>query len=307
MSYTAAQGYPSRTIRLIVPFVPGGGTDIVARITAEYLGRKSGQTVVVENRSGGAGNAGADFVAKSVPDGYTLAVLTTGNVVINPFLYRNMPFDPLKDLIAAAAVGESPQFVATSAKILPKTLSEFIAYAKAQPGKLSYGSAGAGSTAHLGMDKLARLAGLDLIHVPYRGIGPAVNDLVSGNIQIVSVAAHSIIGFAQAGQIRVLAAASKQRMQYFPDIRTAAEAGLPGYEMSTWFGIFAPKGTPSDIVDKINVWIRDMYNDPETKKRLDGNFLTPMRLSPDQFSELTKTEYRQWEEVVRQSGLQSAD
>ncbi len=303
-SQATAQTYPARLVRIVVPFAPGGVTDVVARITADYISRKTGQQTIVENKSGAGGNSGADAVAKSEPDGYTLLLVNTANIVINPFLYKHMPFDALNDLVPVAPVGEAPQLLIINAGLQAKNLRELIALAKSQPGKMSYGSAGAGSTAHLGSDRFARLAGLDVIHVPYRGMGPAVGDLISGNIQMISVSAGPVIEFIKAGKLRALAAATKGRLPYLPDVPTSAEAGLPGYEMTTWFALFAPKGTPSDIVNALNGHVRAMYDDPAARMRLDASFLTPMPMNAAEFGSLVKAEYNEWERVVRDSGLQ---
>ena len=298
-----AQPYPSKFIRIIVPSPPGGVTDVVARITADYMSKTIGQSVVAENRTGAAGNTGMDVVAKASPDGYTLALGITGNF-INAFLYKQMPFDVLKDLVPVAPIGDAPQILIVNANISAKSLKEFIALAKSQPGKLSYGSAGTGSTAHLGGNQFARLAGLELLHVPYRGVGPAVTDLLNGTIQMVSISAGPVIGYVQAGKLRFLAAASKKRLSQFPDLPTAAEAGLPGYEMTTWFGLFAPKDTPVTIVEHLNGNVRSMLNDAMSRKRLEDYFLTPMNMSAAEFSDFVRADYRKWEQVVRESGIQ---
>jgi tripartite-type tricarboxylate transporter receptor subunit TctC len=303
-SQALAQNYPSKLIRIVVPFAPGGVTDVVARITADYIGRKTGQQVIVENRSGAGGNVGTDAVAKAEPDGYTLVLVNTANIVINPFLYKHMPFDALKDLVAIAPVGEAPQLLIVNTGVPVRTLQELITLAKAQPGKISYGSAGSGSTAHLGSDRFARLAGVELLHVPYRGMGPAIGDLVSGNIHVISLSAGPVIELVKSGKLRVLAAATKTRLPYFPDVPTSGEAGLPGYEMTTWFALFAPKGTPQDIVDALNGHVRAMYSDPVAKGRLETHFLAPMPISAAEFAHLIQAEYKTWERVVSESGLQ---
>lgn len=298
-----AQPYPSKLIRIIIPSPPGGVTDVVARIAADYMSNTIGQRVVGENRTGAAGNVGMDVVAKADPDGYTLALGITGNF-INAFVYKQMPFDVLKDFVPVSPIGEAPQILIVNANMPAKSLKEFIALAKSQPGKFSYGSAGSGSTAHLGANQFVRLAGLELLHVPYRGVGPAVTDLVNGTIQMVSLSAGPVIGFVRAGKLRFLAVASKQRLPQFPDLPTSQEAGLPEYEMSTWFGLFAPRGTPGTIVEQLNRNVRAMVKDPVAKKRLEDYFLTPMDMSATEFSEFVHAEYKKWGRVVRESGIQ---
>lgn len=300
----AAQQYPDKLIRLVVPFPPGASTDLVARVTADYLSRKTGQQVIVENRSGAGGNVGSDFVAKSSPDGYTLLVVTRDPIVINPFIYKHMPFDPLVDLRPVAAVGEAPQLIVVNAQLPANNLQEFIALAKSQPGKLSYGSPGLGSTPHLGGDQFARLTGTQLVHVPYRGMAPAVTDLVGGRTQLLVTSTSPVLGFLQAGTVRALASATKNRLPFMSNVPTAAEAGLAGYELTTWFGLLAPKGTPNAIVNQINGHIADMMKDAGSRKRLDDNFLIPMPMSADQFSALIQSEYSHWQQVIREAGIQ---
>jgi tripartite-type tricarboxylate transporter receptor subunit TctC len=284
-----------------VPVAAGGITDIVARITAEYIATKTGQQVIVENRTGAGGNLGVDAVAKAGSDGYTLAVVSTGNVVINPFVFKNLTFDPLNDLVPVAPIGEAPQLLIVNAGNPAKSLRDFIAQAKAKP--LTYGSAGPGSTMHLAADQFGRLAGAELTHVPYRGAAPAVTDLVSGNIEMISVSAGPVIQFIRASQLRALVAASKKRDLYLPETPTSAEAGLPGYEMTTWFGLFAPAGTPTQIVQQLNRYVGQMLDDPAIRKRLDDAFVQPLSMSVEDFAGFVKTDYDKWGRIVREAGL----
>lgn len=299
-----AQTYPSRPVHFVVPAAAGGVTDIVARIAADYLTARTNQRFFVENRTGAGGNLATDAVAKAEPDGYTLGVVASGNVVINPYLYKSMPFNAKTDLVPVAAIAEAPQVVAVNKDVPAKTLKELIALAKAKPKTLSYASAGTGTTMHLAGDQLARLAGIELIHVPYRGAATAVTDVVSGIVQIIPVSAGPIMGFVRTGQIRVLAAATSHRLTHFPDVPTAAEAGLPGYEMTTWFGIVAPRGTPDAIVQQLNQLVQDMLKDPASKKRLEDNFLDLMPSTQRDFAAFVTAEFPRWEKAVRESGLQ---
>ena len=303
-AHARAETYPSRPVRLMVPAAPGGVTDVVARITADYLSARTNQSVVVDNRAGAGGNLATDAVAKSDPDGYTLGIVASGNVVINPFLYSRMPFDPMIDLVPVASIAEAPQVVAVNNDVPAKTLADLIAFARTAPAPLTYASAGAGTTMHLAGDQLGRLAGIKLVHIPYRGAAPAVTDVVAGVVQVISVSAGPIMGFVRSGHLRVLAAASPHRLKPFPDVPTSAEAGLPGYEMTTWFGLMAPRGTPDAIVKKLHDLVQDMLADPATAKRLDDAFLDRMPASQPEFAAFVVAEFPKWEKVARESGLQ---
>lgn len=303
-SEAQAQSYPNRVVRILVPASAGGATDIVARLAANYLSTKLNQQFVVENRPGAGGNIATEAVARAEPDGHTLGLLATGNVVINPFIYKSMQFDTKADLIPVAPIADAPQVLAINKDVPAKTLKELIAYAKGKPGALSYASAGAGTTMHLAGDQFARLAGIELVHVPYRGAVPAVTDVLAGNVHIVSVSAPPILGFVRSGQLRVLASAAPHRLKFFPDVPTSAEAGLPGYEMTTWFGLFAPKGTPEAIVKTLQEGLSEMMSDPVTLKRLEDSFLEPMRMTQPQFAAFVAAEFPKWEKTVREAGVQ---
>ena len=299
-----AEPYPTRLVRLMVPSSAGGVTDLLARITGDYLSARTNQRFIVENRTGGGGNLATDAVAKADPDGYTLGIVASGNIVINPYIFEKMPFNAKTDLAFVAAIAEAPQVIAVNKDVPATTLQELIAYAKAHPDSLKYASAGTGSTMHLAGDQFARLAGIKLIHVPYRGAAPAVSDVVAGVVQIISVSAGPIMGFVRTGQLRVLAAASPHRLKHFPAAPTSAEAGLPGYEMTTWFGIIAPRNTPDPIVQTLHGLIKDMLTDPASMKRLDDSFLDRMPLTQAEFAAFVAAEFPRWEKVVRDAGLQ---
>jgi tripartite-type tricarboxylate transporter receptor subunit TctC len=305
VSPATGQTYPARIIRIIVPFTPGGLTDVVARIAADYLAKRTGQSVIVENRPGAAGNLGSDAVAKSDPDGYTLLAASNSTMAMNPFLYKQMPFHPLNDFAPIAALGSAPQLLVVNPSLGPKTLQQLIALAKLRPGKISYGSAGAGSTPHLGADRFARLAGIELLHVPYRGMGNAIADVVAGHVDIMSAGGGPVIGFIESGKLRALAVADKTRASYLPDVPTAAEAGLPGYEMTSWFALVAPKATSKDAVGTLNGLINSMYNDPTSRARLGNNFLTAMPLTPEQLAELFHSDYKMWGQIISEAGLKA--
>jgi tripartite-type tricarboxylate transporter receptor subunit TctC len=299
-----AESYPARPVRVMVPASAGGVTDLVARIAADYLFTRTNQRFVVENRTGAGGNLATEAVAKAEPDGYTLGVVASGNVVINPYLYKKMPFDAKTDLVPVASIAEAPQVIAVNKDVPAKTLQDLIALAKAKPDSITYASAGVGTTMHLAGDRFARLAGVKLVHVPYRGAAPAVTDVVAGVVQVIPVSAGPIMGFVRSGQLRVLAAAVPRRLKYFSDVPTAAEAGLPGYEMTTWFALVAPRGTPDAIVATLHGLIADMLADPASIKRLEGSFLDRMPSTRPEFAAFVAAEFRKWETVVRDSGLQ---
>jgi tripartite-type tricarboxylate transporter receptor subunit TctC len=299
----AAQDYPAKPVRIIVPVAPGGITDIVARAAGDYIARKSGQPVVIENRTGAGGNIGSEAVAKSAPDGYTLGVIATTQIAINPFVFKKMSYDPLTDLVPVAPIGEAPQFLVTSAKVPATTLAEFIAYARKENGKLNYVSLGPGSTVHLGGVQFARLAKVDMQPVQYRGAAPGISDLVAGNVHLISVGIAPVKSLVEAGMLRVLAVGTPKRMAYRPDIPTAAEAGLPGYEVTTWFALFAPKGTPRPILEWLNAAVREMNADQEAVRRLTDVNIDPMSMTVDEFAALVKADAVKWERIIRDAGL----
>ncbi len=296
-----AQNYPAKPIRIVVSTSAGGVTDLSARILGNYITAKTGQTVVIDNRAGAGGNIAMDAVAKSAPDGYTLGVANTGNIVINPYLYRYMPYDPLNDLVPVAPIGMVPLFLIVNAKVPAKNLQEFVAYAKKE--KISYGSAGTGTTPHLAADAFVRRAGLDMVHVPYRGSAPATMDVISGNIPMTFVSMGPHIEFVHKGAIRVLGVATPKRAPYLPDVPTFAEQGFPGFEATTWFALFAPRGTPKAIVEQLNGYARALYDDPATKGRLEANFVDPMIMNADQFGALVKADAARWEKIVKEAGV----
>src|SRR5882672_4386431 len=302
---TAAQpaAYPSRTIHLVAGTAPGGITDYLARVSADGLSARLGRQVVVENKAGATGNPAIEHVAKSAPDGYTLLLVAGGNVVITPFLYASLPFDPLNDIVPVFNIAGAPQLLVVPGTLPVKDLAEFIALARANPGELNYASAGPGSTTHLAADHFARLAGVQLVHVPYRGAGPALTDLLAGRVQMLSVGLSPVQAHLKSGALRALAAASKTRLAAAPEVPTSAEAGLPGWEMTTWFGIFAPKGTGTDIVQAVNAGMQAVIDDPKTRKRMLESGMEPIGGTAQAFAERVRSDYRAWEQVVRASGV----
>jgi tripartite-type tricarboxylate transporter receptor subunit TctC len=303
-SVILVHGYPTRQIKIIAPFPPGTGSDLVARIFADFIGANSSQTVIIENRAGAVGNLGVEAVAKASPDGHTLGLIPGTNIVLNPFLYKHLPFDASKDLVAIAPIAEATVTIAVNASVPSKTLEEFIAFAKANPGKLSYGSAGPGSISHLAAAQFARAAGIELMHVPYRGVVQAVTDLVAGHIQIVAGPIGPIMGSMPSEKLRVLAAFSPQRLPYLPEVPTASEVGLRDYELTTWFGLFAPTGTPKEILAKLNDDVGKMASNSVFRKRLLDNYLLPMSMSSDRFARLIELDLVKWRRIIQDAGLQ---
>jgi tripartite-type tricarboxylate transporter receptor subunit TctC len=295
--------YPMRGIRLVVDTSPGGVTDLLARLSAEGLSARLGQAVVVDNKPGASGNVAIDFVVRSPADGYTLMIGAGGNLVVKPFLEHSPSFDPLADVAPVFNVAETPHILVVPAALQAKDLDEFLAYARANPGKIYYGSAGVGSPPHLSMALFERLGGLKMVHVPYKGIGSALPDMLAGRLQAMSLSIGSARPYLKTGQIRALAAASKQRLAGLPEIPTSAEAGLPGWEMSAWFGIFAPKATPPEAVRTINEAMQSVIADPKSRQRLSELGAEPVGGSVEQFAERLRADYLAWGRFIRDSGI----
>jgi tripartite-type tricarboxylate transporter receptor subunit TctC len=297
-----AQNYPVRPVRVIVPFSPGGATDIVTRIVAQRLTEAWGQTVVVENRAGAAGNIGADIVAKAAPDGYTL-LMTSGSIVTaNQHMYRKMPFNPDTDLVAITNVASGPQILATHPSLPARTLKEFIALAKAKPKSMNFGSAGVGTQTHLAAENFVNAAGIDVTHVPYKGEGPAIADLVAGQIHFVTPNLSAAIAFVQQGKLRALGVTSKERTKQLPDVPTVAET-LPGFENLGWFGFVAPKGTPRALIDKVYQDTAKVLQAAEVRGRFEQLGMQPVGNAPDAFARAIKEESARWAKIIKARNL----
>ena len=298
-----AQDYPTKPIRLIVVTAAGGLMDVAARVAAENLDKALGQRLVIENRAGSGGNIGAEAVAKAEPDGYTLGLVQLGNVAINPHVYTDMTFDPLVDLIPVAPITSSAILVVAGAKVPANNLNELIALAKQQPGKLSYGSAGNGTAPHLAGEMFKIAAGVNILHVPYRGAGPAVNDVVGGHIQLTFVGLGAVRAPVDAGLAKILAVAQPQRLKAAPQYPTSAEAGLPSYEFVTWFGIVAPKGTPAPVIAKLVKHIHAMQDDPAVQRKLADGGLEALKETPQQFGVRMRRDYDRFRDIVKAAKL----
>lgn len=304
-SAAAQAAWPTKTVRIVVPFAAGGTTDVVARAMAKDLSEMWGQSVVVENRGGAGGNIGADVVAKSAPDGYSL-LMTSGSIfTVNPHMYPKMPFDAQKEFIAVTNVASGPQVVAVNPSIPARTLKEFIAYAKGQPGKLNFGSAGIGSQVHMAGESFLDAAGIDLIHIPYKGESAAYPDLVSGALQLVVGNIAAVAPYVSNGRLRALGVTSKTRSPLLPEVPTVAESGLPGFENTGWFGFMVPAGTPQAIVDKIHRDTVKVLEKTEMKARLFVAGMSPVGNSPAEFAKAIEKESAHWAKVVERRKLKA--
>jgi len=303
-SLASADSWPARPVRIIVPFAAGGATDVVARLLAQKLNAAWGQGVVVEDRAGAGGNIGADVVAKSAPDGYTLLMASGSIVTANPFMYKSMTFDPAKDLAPITNVATGPQVIAVAKSVPAKTLRDFIAYVKANPGKVNYGSAGVGTQVHLAGENFAYAAGLDMTHVPYKGEASALTDLVGGQIQMVPANLGAAINLVKSGQIRALAVTSKTRSSELPDVPAVAEV-VPGFENAGWFGLLAPAGTPREVIEKVYRDSAKALQGDAFKAALAKQGMVPVGNTPAAFQAAIKDETARWAKVIHERHLQA--
>lgn len=298
----AAQDYPTKPIRLVVPFTPGGSTDILARLIGIKLYESFGQQVIIDNRPGAGGNIGVDLVAKSAPDGYTLVMGHIGTFAVNPTLYTKLPYDPIKDFQPITLLAKIPNMLAVNPSLPAKSVKELIAMAKAKPGALNYGSGGNGSAAHLATEYFKLLAKVDIVHIPYRGTAPAVTDLIAGQVSMMITGVPPLLQQVKAGKLRALGVATAQRLALLPELPTIAEAGVPGYEATQWYGILVPAKTPPAIVAKLNAEIVKALQRPEVKERLAADAAVPVGNKPEEFGAYIKAEIARWRPVVKASG-----
>ena len=298
--------YPVKPIRLVVPFTPGGSTDILARAIGLELTKAWGQPVVIENVPGAGGSIGADKVAKAPADGYTLLMGHIGTLAVNPSLYPNLPYDPVKNFAPVAWVARVPNVLVVHPSVKATTVQELVALAKSKPGQLNYGSGGNGSAANLATEYFKMQTGTSLLHIPYRGTAPAVTDLVGGQIQVLFTGAPAVMGQIKSGQVRALAVSSPKRMDALPDLPTVADAGYKDFEADQWYGVVAPTGTPKDIVAKLNSQINQSLNSAELKTRLNNEGAVATPNTPEVFGSLIQSEIARWKPVI-QSGRVKAD
>ena len=298
----AAQAWPTKPVKMIVPFAAGGATDVVARLLAQKLTEEWGQSVVVENRAGAGGNIGGDVVAQSSPDGYTLLMASGAIVIAGPHMYKSLPYDPARDLVPITNVATGPQVIAVSNDLPAKDLRELIAYAKANPKKVNYGSAGIGAQTHLAAENFAHSAGIELTHVPYKGESAALTDLMGGQIQLVTANLSAALAFIRDGKMRALAVTSRERNPALPDVPAASEV-LPGFENAGWFGLLAPTGTPKEVIDRIYRDSARIVLSEEFRAKLAQLGMTPVANSPAEFSASNRRESARWERVIRERGI----
>ncbi len=299
-----AQNYPTRAITLVIPFAPGGSTSIVGRGIADKMSELLGEKVVVDNRPGAGGTVGTKAVARSEPDGYTLVLGYTGTLAIGPSLYKSVGYDPRKDFAPIGLIGNAPNSLVVNPSFPAKTVAELIAYAKANPGKVNFGSAGAGTASHITGEYFARAAGITLVHIPYKGTGPALTDLLGGHIPMAFAPIPASHPNVTAGKLRALAVTSITRSGLLPDVPTMIEAGLPGFDASLYYGLAAPAGTPRPIIDKLNKVLREALGSDEVKKQLgnDGTEITPG--TPENYADFIDKDEKKWSQLLKVAGVE---
>jgi len=305
LATTAAQAqpaFPSRPLSIIVPFAAGGATDILARIVGQALSVELGQSVIIENRPGAGGNIGGQLAAKANPDGHTLFMGAVGTHAINPSLYKKMPYDPIKDLAPLTRVANVPNLLVANPQQPFKTVQELIAYAKAHPGKVNFGSSGNGTSIHLSGEMFSHMAKADIVHVPYKGSAPAMNDLLGNQIAIMFDNMPSALQYVRAGKLNALGVTSAKRSPELPNVPTIAEAGVPGYEASSWFGLFVPAATPAAVQARLHAALVKVLAQPDVKKRMADQGAEVVSEKPEQFAAFIQAESRKWGQVVRASG-----
>ncbi len=300
--WSAAQAWPAKAVKIVVPFNAGGATDVVARLLAQKLAEAWGQAVLVENRGGAGGNIGADAVAKAPADGYTILMASGSIVTANPYMYKAMPFDPARDFVPITNVATGPQVIAVSIDTPAKDLRELIAYAKANPKKVNFGSAGVGTQTHLAAENFAYAAGIDLTHVPYKGESAAITDLMGGQIQMVATNFGAIVAFVKEGKVRALAVTSRERNPQIPEVPAAAEV-LPGFENAGWFGLLAPAGTAREVVDKIQRDSAKILLSDDFRAKLAQQGMVPVANTPAEFGAAIHEESVRWAKVIKERGL----
>jgi tripartite-type tricarboxylate transporter receptor subunit TctC len=299
-----AQPFPSRAVRIVVPSSPGGATDVLSRSVATRLSELWSHPVVVENKPGANQMIGAEFVAKSPPDGHTLLVSDASSFVINPHLYKAMTYDGLRAFTPVTVLVRFPWVIAVNAAVPAGSFQELVAYARAKPGALSYGSFGLGSSGHISFDYLKSQLGIDIVHVPYKGAAPAVTDLLAGQIQVMMVTPLLVEPHARAGRLRLVAAATRERIPRLPDLPTVNESGVPGYEAGTWFALVGPAGMPRGVTDALYADVKKILHEPAFREKyVEKQWFEVVASSPEEFAAFLRTEYERWEKIVKLSGV----
>ncbi|MGZ5162094.1 MAG: Bug family tripartite tricarboxylate transporter substrate binding protein [Burkholderiales bacterium] len=308
-SHAAAQGvagaYPAKPIRMIVPFTPGGPADMIARPVAQGLTERLGQQVIIDNRPGAGGNIGAEALAKSAPDGYTMMVTTPGIIAVNPSLYSKIPFDTIRDFAGVTNAATTANIMIVHPSLPVKTVKDLIQIARARPGELSYASAGNGSASHLGTEIFKSMAKVNIVHVPYKGAAPGVTDLMGGHVQMMIIGMAVGLPAARGGKVKPLGVSSLTRSPAAPDLPTLNESGLPGFEVVNWMGFLVPARTPHDIVAKLNAEIRAILQAPDTRERLLKQGMEPVGNTPEEFDAYIKSEIAKWSKVVKLAGIKA--
>ena len=302
---SAQGGYPNRPITMVVGFAPGGGTDSVARVVAKKMGESIGQTVVVENKAAAGGTVATHQVAKSAPDGYTILLGSVGSIAVWPHLNPKLPYDPLRDLAPITMAVEFPNVIVVNSTLPVKTLAEFVAAAKAKPGTIGYGSSGVGGIGHLAGALLALTAGIDIVHVPYKGGGPAMQDLLGGQIPAMVATPVTALPHVKSGKIHPLATTGASRPPLMPDVPTVAESGFPGYEATNWYAYYAPAGTPKDVLDRLHKEIVDALNAPDVREQLDRQGVEAKPGTPEALTKYMERELATWGKVVKAAKIQA--
>ena len=299
-----AQSYPTRPIRLVVPLAPGGGTDTVARLISNKLSELLGQQMVVDNRGGGGGVVGTELVAKASPDGYTLLMGSITTNAVNPALYKKLPYDHIRAFSGISMVGTVPNVLVVHPGVPAKSMKDFIAYAKANTGKVNYGSSGIGSAPHLSMELIRSMTGVAMTHVPYKGAGAAVADVLGGQLQALCSSLAGLLPHIKSGRVRALAVTTMKRNPQLPEVPTVAESGLPGYEVTIWYAVFVPAGTPRAVISRLNTGTVNALNSPDLKDRLTLQGLDVAGSTPAELDAFVKAETVKWAKVVKESGAQ---
>lgn len=300
----AAQIYPNQPMKMIVPFAAGAVNDFLGRLAAEHITRRTGQTVVVENRTGAGGNIGLAQLAQSAPDGYTIGMVGVTSFAVNPLIYKSMPLDPMKDLVPVAPLADTPLVVTTNVKALPMaTFQEFVAFARANPGKLNFGSAGAGTPSHILADAVLRQAGLSIAHVSYRGAAPAQTDLISGNVQLMIASPGPLVEHVAAGTLRFLAVLSAKRLPQLPNVPTVGETGQSPTTLVGWWGVAAPAATPKPIVDRLNTLLNEMADDAAIRARLEKVYMLPLKMTAGEALAQLKADLPVWAKIVKDADI----
>ena len=303
VSALAQAAWPTRPVTLVVPFPPGGGTDTGARLVAQRLSQRWGQTVLIENKGGAAGQIGSDFVSKAKPDGYTLLMGNIGTQSINPSLYAKLPYDPNKAFAPISLVAELPLAMMVNPTVAAKSPKEFVALAKSQPGKLNYSSSGSGGAPHLAAEMFKDSTGTFILHIPYRGGGPAIADLLGGTVQLSFMTVLEAMGHIKAGKLRALAVTSSQRVSALPDVPTLSETVSPGFNSISWIGLLAPAGTPAAVVDKIAADVREVLDNPEVKGRVVDLGGIPRSTTPAEFAQLIESDRKRYAKIIKERGI----